>query len=102
MPFHGFGTYITAVGIAVVSSVAMSGVPGGGLIGEMLIVSMYGFPATAFPLIATLGFLVDPIATMVNSTGDTVAAMMITRLIEGKDWMKKNLRLGKDDKVAEQ
>jgi len=63
---------------------------------------MYGFPATAFPLIATLGFLVDPIATMVNSTGDTVAAMMITRLIEGKDWMKKNLRLGKDDKVAEQ
>jgi len=102
MPFQGFGTYITAVGIAVVSSVAMSGVPGGGLIGEMLIVSMYGFPATAFPLIATLGFLVDPIATMVNSTGDTVAAMMITRLIEGKDWMKKNLRLGKDDKVAEQ
>jgi len=102
MPFNGFGVYISAIGIAVLSSVAMSGVPGGGLIGEMLIVSMYGFPATAFPLIATIGFLIDPPATMVNSTGDTVASMMITRLIEGKDWMKKNLRLYKDDKVAEQ
>jgi Na+/H+-dicarboxylate symporter len=102
MPFSGLGVYITAVGIAVLSSVAMSGVPGGGLIGEMLIVSMYKFPPTAFPLIATIGFLVDPPATMVNSTGDTVASMIIARLIEGKDWMKKNLRFGEDAKVAEQ
>lgn len=91
IPFSGIGTYITAVIIAVLSGVVMSGVPGGGLIGEMLIVSMYGFPPEAFPIIATIGYLVDPPATMVNSTGDTVAAMIVTKFIEGKDWMEKNL-----------
>ena len=67
----------------------MSGVPGGGLIGEMLIVTMYGFPAEAFPIIATIGYLVDPPATMINATGDTVAAMLVTRIVEGKDWIRE-------------
>ncbi len=38
----------------------------------------------ALPIIAMLGALVDPPATMINSSGDTVAAMMITRPPEGK------------------
>lgn len=87
--FTGIGTLATATVIAVMSGVVMSGVPGGGLIGEMLIVNLYGFPAEAFPIIATIGFLVDPPATMVNSCGDSVAAMMVTKLVEGKDWLKK-------------
>lgn len=95
MPFHGIGTYVSAAVLAVLSGVVMSGVPGGGLIGEMLIVNMYGFPAEAFPIIATIGYLVDPPATMINVTGDTVVAMMITRVIEGKNWFKK--KIGHDD-----
>jgi Na+/H+-dicarboxylate symporter len=91
MPFSGVGTFVTAFFVAVLSGVVMSGVPGGGLIGEMLIVSLYGFPPEAFLIIAMIGYLVDPPATMVNATGDTVAAMMVTRLLEGKDWMKKKL-----------
>ena len=87
--FTGIGTLATATVIAVMSGVVMSGVPGGGLIGEMLIVNLYGFPAEAFPIVATIGFLVDPPATMVNSCGDSVAAMMVTKLVEGKDWLKK-------------
>ncbi|MGB4438700.1 MAG: dicarboxylate/amino acid:cation symporter [Sedimentibacter sp.] len=89
--FSGMGTYITAIALSILGGVVMSGVPGGGLIGEMLIVNMYGFPPEAFPIIATIGFLVDPPATCINSTGDTVAAMMVTRLVEGKDWMSKKL-----------
>lgn len=91
MEFSGIGTYLTAIGLSVVGGVVMSGVPGGGLIGEMLIVNMYGFPPEAFPIIATIGFLVDPPATWLNATGDTVASMMVTRIIEGKDWMTKKL-----------
>ena len=34
----------TAVTVAVLSGVVLSGIPGGGLVGEMLIVSLYGFP----------------------------------------------------------
>ncbi len=91
IPFKGLGTYVTAIIISVLSGVVMSGVPGGGLIGEMLIVNLYGFPPEAFPIVATIGYLVDPPATMINVTGDTVAAMMVTRILEGKDWLAKKL-----------
>ena len=91
IPFSGAGTYISAIMLAIAGGVVMSGVPGGGLIGEMLIVTMYGFPPEAFPIIATIGYLVDPPATMINASGDTMASMLVTRFVEGKDWMKRNL-----------
>ena len=91
IPFEGIGTYLSALALSVVGGVVMSGVPGGGLIGEMLIVTMYGFPAEAFPIIATIGYLVDPFATMINAGGDTMASMLVTRAVEGKDWIKRNL-----------
>lgn len=87
--FSGIGTYITSVCVAILGGVVMSGVPGGGLIGEMLIVNLFHFPPEAFPIIATIGFLVDPPATWINATGDTVASMVVSRLVEGKDWMEK-------------
>ena len=89
MEYAGMETYIVSVVIAIISGVVLSGVPGGGLVGEMLIVSLMNFPPEAFPLIATIGFLVDPPATCLNACGDTVAAMMVNRLIDGKDWMMK-------------
>lgn len=87
--FTGLGVWIPAMLIAIMSGIVMSGIPGGGLIGEMLIMTVYGFPMEAFPIIATVGFLVDPPATMINATGDSVAAMMVTRLVEGKNWLRK-------------
>lgn len=95
MPFTGVGTYAMALTVAVLSAFVLSGAPGGGLVGEMLIVSMFGFPAEAFPLIATLGFLFDPAATCLNASGDTIAAMMVTRIVEGKDWLEKKMAAGK-------
>ena len=89
MSFTGLDTYLIAILIAVLSAVVMSGIPGGGLIGEMLIVSLYGFPLEAFPIIATIGWLIDPSATCLNVVGDTSSSMMVTRIIEGKDWTQK-------------
>lgn len=86
--FSGVGLYLTSFLIAIMAGVVMSGVPGGGLIGEMLIVSLFNFPPEAFPIIATIGFLVDAPATCINVTGDTVSSMMVARLVEGKDWLK--------------
>ena len=88
MPFVGLDTYAIAITIAVLSAVVMSGIPGGGLIGEMLIVSLYGFPLEAFPIIATIGWLIDPPATCLNVVGDVSSSMLVTRLVEGKDWIK--------------
>ena len=89
MEFAGWSTYLVSIVIAILSGVVLSGVPGGGLVGEMLIVSLMGFPPEAFPLIATIGFLVDPPATCLNVCGDTVASMMVARIIDGKNWMMR-------------
>jgi len=83
-PFAGLETLAGAVGVSLLCGVVMSGIPGGGFLGEMLIVTLYGFGPEALPVIAMLGTLVDPPATMINASGDTVAAMMVTRLLERK------------------
>jgi Na+/H+-dicarboxylate symporter len=81
MPFTGIWTIVTAIGIAILSGMVMSGIPGGGFLGELLIVTLYGFPPEALPLISMVGTLVDPPATMVNSTGDTVVSMLLSRAL---------------------
>lgn len=80
--FVGVDTYLIAILIAVLSGVVMSGIPGGGLIGEMLIVSLYGFPAEAFPIIATIGWIVDSPGTAINATGDIASALLIEKHVK--------------------
>jgi Na+/H+-dicarboxylate symporter len=89
MPFTGMETILTALGIALLTGVVVSGIPGGGTIGELLILSLYGFPPEAFPLITMIGTLVDAPATMVNAVGDNVSGMMAARVLEGKNWMAR-------------
>ena len=89
MKFTGIGTIVTAIGVAILSGMVMSGIPGGGFLGELLIVTLYGFPVEALPLISMVGTLVDPPATMVNSTGDNVVSMLLARILEGRNWIKK-------------
>lgn len=89
LEFSGISTFLTAIGISLMAGVVMSGIPGGGFIGEMVIVTFYGLPIQALPIISAIGVVVDPPATMVNATGDTVASMLVTRHLEGKDWMDK-------------
>ena len=79
--------------VAVLSSVGMSGVPGGGYIGEYIICSIF-FPEqieVAFPILVAIGNLVDPPATMINSAGDYVVCYIVERFVEGKDWLQKAL-----------
>ncbi|MHC4553214.1 MAG: dicarboxylate/amino acid:cation symporter [Planctomycetota bacterium] len=84
-PFTGLETLAGAVGVALLCGVVMSGITGGGFLGEMLIVTLYGFGPEALPIAAMLGTLVDPPATMINASGDTVAAMLVTRLMRSKN-----------------
>lgn len=50
---------------------------------------LYEFPNEALPRIFIIGTIVDPPATMVNAIGDNETSVMIARIIEGKNWMKK-------------
>lgn len=72
-------TLLTAVGITVLVSIVAGGIPSGGYIGEMLMISIYGIPDDIIPTVIIIGTLVDPMATLLNATGDTVAAMLVTR-----------------------
>ena len=89
----GTGRAILAIIVAVFSSVAMSGIPGGGGTGELVLCTIF-FPdqlAIAYPIALALGNLVDPPATMVNAAGDYVACYVVSRFVDGKDWLQKKL-----------
>ncbi len=88
--------------VAVLSSVGMSGVPGGGYIGEYIICSIF-FPTQmelAFPILVAIGNLVDPPATMINSAGDYVISFVVARFTDGKEWLNKAIE-SKKNKVSE-
>ena len=83
---------LLALGITVIVSVVEGGIPNGGYIGEILAITIYGFPMEqALPAAMIVGTLVDPMATLLNANGDVVSAMMITRISEGKKWLSVNL-----------
>jgi len=85
--FDSVDTILLALGMTVLVSVVEGGIPNGGYVGELLFISAYGFPPEALPPAMIIGTLVDPMATLLNSTGDTVAAMLVTRFTEGKNWL---------------
>jgi Na+/H+-dicarboxylate symporter len=95
----GTGKAILAIIVAVFSSVAMSGIPGGGGTGELVLCTIF-FPdqlAIAYPIAIALGNLVDPPATMVNAAGDYVASFIVSRYVDGKDWLQKKLGKGSEN-----
>ena len=96
------GTVVLAIVIAVFSSVAMSGIPGGGGVGELVLVTLF-FPdqmAVAYPIALALGNLIDPPATMVNAAGDYVVSFIVARFTDGKDWLDKVLETQKKETAA--
>lgn len=87
-------TLLLALGITVIVSVVEGGIPNGGYIGEVLAITVYGFPMEqALPAAMIVGTLVDPMATLLNANGDLVSAMMITRISEGKKWLSEKIQL---------
>lgn len=88
-PFTGIDVLGIALFITVFVSLVEGGIPAGGYLGELLVMSVYGFPAEAFPVVIIIGTLVDPAATVLNVCCDTAAGMLVTRLMEGKALIKE-------------
>ncbi|WP_133779522.1 dicarboxylate/amino acid:cation symporter [Pedobacter nutrimenti] len=86
--FNSPDVILLALGMTVLVSIVEGGIPNGGYVGELLFISAYGFPPEALPPAMIIGTLVDPMATLLNATGDNVAAMLIARFTEGKNWLK--------------
>jgi Na+/H+-dicarboxylate symporter len=86
-------TLLTAIGITVIVSVVEGGIPNGGYIGEIIAITVYGFPMEqALPVAMIIGTLVDPMATLLNANGDLVSSMVVTRLAEGKNYLSDRMK----------
>jgi Na+/H+-dicarboxylate symporter len=83
---------LSILAVSFLVGAVMGAIPGGGMIGEMLIISIYGFPPETLPIIAVISTIIDAPATLLNSTGNTVCAMLVTRLVEGKNWINNALK----------
>ena len=82
------GDVLGVLGVALLANLLITAVPiGGGTISEMLIITMMGYPVAALPILTIIATIIDPPATMLNVVGDTVSSMMVTRVVDGKEWI---------------
>jgi Na+/H+-dicarboxylate symporter len=81
MDFNSLTVMFTAMGVSMLVGTVMGAIPSGGMLGEMLILSVYGFPSEALMMIAAISVIIDPIATLLNATGNTVSALLVRRII---------------------
>lgn len=93
-----FGTDISSMagvfevlGVALIANLLITAVPiGGGTISETLIISMLGYPMEALPILTIIATVIDAPATVLNVVGDTSSSMLVARIVDGRDWLKKN------------
>lgn len=83
-------TILIAVGVTILVSIVEGGIPNGGYVGELLFISVYGLPPQALAPAIVIGTLIDPVATLLNATGDTAAAMLVNRFVDGRNWLKQS------------
>jgi Na+/H+-dicarboxylate symporter len=84
MNFSGIDVFLKAIIVALFIGSVMGGIPGGGMLGDLFVVAAYGFPSSALILIATISLVIDPLATMLNVTGNTIATMLIDKFVKKK------------------
>jgi Na+/H+-dicarboxylate symporter len=84
MDFSGATVLLTALGVSMLVGTVMGAIPSGGMLGEMLILSVYGFPPSVLIVIAAISLIIDPLATMLNVTGNSLSCLLIARLVEPK------------------
>ena len=88
MPVSG----IKVLGVSLLATILVTAVPiGGGTISEMLILKLMGFPVAALPILTIIATIIDAPATLLNVTGDCASSMLVSRMVDGKDSLKKEL-----------
>ena len=85
--FGGIGKILL---VSLVATLLVTAVPiGGGTISEMMILTMMGYGVGVLPILTIIATIIDPPATMLNVVGDLSTSMMVSRVVDGKKWMKK-------------
>ncbi|MBW6411281.1 dicarboxylate/amino acid:cation symporter [Clostridium weizhouense] len=79
---NSISSLITILVSGLLIGAVVGAIPGGGAIGEMLILSIFGFPQEALAIMLVIATIIDAPATLLNSTGNTVCTMVISRFTE--------------------
>lgn len=90
--FSSMPVLLSALGVSLLVGTVMGAIPSGGMLGELLILSVYGFPPSVLIAIAAISIIIDPLATMINVTCNSVGSMMVARLVEGKKWFTHEIQ----------
>ena len=86
----GFGGISKVLLVALVATLLVTAVPiGGGTISEMMILTMMGYGTGALPILTIIATIIDAPATMLNVVGDLSNSMVVARIVDGKNWMKR-------------
>ena len=86
----GFGGISKVLLVALVATLLVTAVPiGGGTISEMMILAMMGYGTGALPILTIIATIIDAPATMLNVVGDLSNSMVVARVVDGKNWMKR-------------
>lgn len=85
-------TFTKVLLVALLSTLLITALPiGGGTIAEMFIISILGTPISALPMLTIIATIIDAPATVLNVVGDSASSMLVTCLLEGKNWLNKRI-----------
>lgn len=87
--FGGNISIISVIAGSLVVGLLMGSVPGAGLVSEMMILTIFGFPAEAIGIIAIIGTIIDCPGAVLNGVGNISCSMLVSRFVDGKDWIEK-------------
>lgn len=79
-PYTGVGGALTVIGVAIISSIVMGAIPSGGMTGELLTCTLLGLDPTAAGIIIIIGTIVDMPASLMNTSCNNVAAVIVDAL----------------------
>ncbi|SFB29163.1 dicarboxylate/amino acid:cation symporter [Clostridium frigidicarnis] len=82
---NSISTLATILCVGLLIGAVVGAIPGGGAIGEMLILSIFGFPPEGLAIMLVIATIIDAPATLINSAGNTVCTMIISRFTEDKN-----------------
>lgn len=88
--FNTDASIAKVLSVALLASILVTAVPiGGGTISEMLILTMMNFSVGALPILTIIATIIDAPATVLNVVGDSASSMLVSKIVDGKNWIKR-------------
>ncbi|MDR1743982.1 MAG: dicarboxylate/amino acid:cation symporter [Dysgonamonadaceae bacterium] len=78
------GNFFFVIGVALLVGAVMGAIPSGGMTGELLICSVFGFSPQLAGTLMIISTIIDIPATLINSTGNVAGAVLVAQLSNRK------------------